>query len=217
MGSKTLYFIRHGETISNAKHLRQGPHGDLSPRGREQVLETARRMPTGEGRPQVIISSTFDRARETAEIVREALQIPLEFSELLVERRNPSQIIGREDSEREVRAIVDLIDKGYHADDLRYSDEENFVDLRDRAKKLLAYIKTRREKRIVLVTHGIFLKMVISYMILRDSLTASEYNKLSYLNPMDNAGLTICRFVPHWLRQDEWKLVMWNDTLTEDA
>ena len=43
--------------------------------------------------------------------------------------------------------IVDLIDKTYHSDDYRYSDEDNFADMRDRAKKLLEFLETIKEKR----------------------------------------------------------------------
>jgi broad specificity phosphatase PhoE len=107
--------------------------------------------------------------------------------------------------------IVDRIDKSFHPDDLRYSDEENFVDLKARAKKLLKYIAKRDEKRIIMVTHGIFLKMVVSYMLYGESLTASDYNNLSYFNPVDNASMTICSYKHHWFSKDEWNIIVWND------
>ncbi len=110
-----------------------------------------------------------------------------------------------------MKLIVDQIDKSYHDDNLRYSDEENFIDLKKRAKKLLRYIIWRRQDRIIMVTHGIFLKMVVAYMIHGNKLTASMYNTLSYLNKMDNAGMTICQYIPHWFKKDEWKVITWND------
>ena len=123
------------------------------------------------------------------------------------------EIIGRLGIEPEVRKIVDLIDKSFHDDNLRYSDEENFMDLKNRAKKLLKYIGHRHEKRIIMVTHGIFLKMVIAYMISGENLTASEYNKLSYFNPIDNAGIAICSYTTHWFSKNEWKVLVWNDLM----
>ena len=136
---------------------------------------------------------------------------PATLTNLLKERKNPTEVIGHSGSEKEVRAIIDRIDKSYHADDLRVSDEENFTDLKKRAKKLLRFIKWRRQKRIIMVTHKIFLRMVVSYILYGDKLTASQYNNLSYFNPIDNAGMAICTCTTHWFKKDEWKLLVWND------
>ena len=64
---------------------------------------------------------------------------------------------------------------------------------------------------MIMVTHANFLKMVISYMLYGDSLSASQYNTLSYFNPVNNAGMTICKYTSHWFKKDEWKLLVWND------
>ena len=133
------------------------------------------------------------------------------YSDLLVERRNPSEIIGKWGGDPEVRHIIDQMDKSYHADDLRISDEENFLDLKERAKKALKFIGKRRERRIIIVSHGIFLKMVVSYMVYGESLTASQYNSLSHYNPINNASMAICSYTTHLLLRNEWKLLVWND------
>ena len=217
MGIKLIYFVRHGETEFNALGLRQGPEGHLTERGKAQALETAKRFPKHRAQPQVIFSSPYERTKETAEIIAKELGMKVKYSDLLVERRNPSQIVGRYGDEREVREIIDRIDKSFHDDNLRYSDEENFIDLKKRAKKLLKFIRSRSEDRIMMVTHGIFLKMVVSYMLLGDKLTASEYNKLSYLNPINNAGIAICSYKSHLFKKDEWKLIIWNDLIQTET
>ncbi len=211
MATKLIYFVRHGETENNAKGIRQGPEGSLSEKGRAQALATAKRFPKYKGHPQIIISSPYQRAKETAEIIAEELKLKIKYSDLLRERKNPSEIVGHEGGEREVKKIIDRIDKSYHADDLRYSDEENFIDLKKRAKKLLSYISRRNAKRIIMVTHGIFLKMIVSYMLYGESLTASQYNNLSYFNPINNASMAICSYTHHWFKKNEWKLLVWND------
>ncbi len=214
MSVKLIYFVRHGETESNAKKIRQGPGGHLTEKGRAQALATAQRFPKHKGRAQVLIASPYERTRETAEIIAKELQMKkILYSDLLVERKNPTEIIGQWGGDVNVKHIIDQMDKSYHADDLRVSDEENFVDLKARAKKLLKYISKRSEKRIIMVTHGIFLKMVVSYMLYGDALTASQYNNLSYMNPIDNAGMTICSYTTHLFKRNEWKLLVWNDLL----
>jgi probable phosphoglycerate mutase len=217
INTKLIYFIRHGETEANLAGIRQGSSGKLTERGRAQALETAKRFPKQKGHPEVIIASPYERTRETAEIIAKELNMVLEYSPLLIERRNPTEIIGHKGAEPETKKIVDLIDKSFHDDDYRYSDEENFTDLKERARELLEYIKTRPEKRIIMVTHSIFLKMVVSYMLLGEKLTASGYNTLSYLNPIENGGITICSYThaDYWLKksQEEWRLIIWNDLI----
>jgi broad specificity phosphatase PhoE len=211
MATKIIYFVRHGQTLLNAQNIRQGAEGGLTELGRTQALETAKRFPKHKGHPQVIISSPYERTKETAEILAKELNMKIEYSDLLVERRNPSEIIGQWGEDPKVKHIVDQMDKSFHEDNLRISDEENFVDLKERAKKLLKYIKGRSEKRIIMITHGIFLKMVVSYMLEGDKLTASEYNKLSAYNPVNNASMAIVSYTSHWFARDEWKILVWND------
>lgn len=211
MGTKLIYFIRHGETVLNAKGIIQGSDGSLTEKGREQALATAKRFPKHKGRPKIIYASPFERTKETAEIISKELNLKIKYTDLLKERKNPSGIIGHWSGEPAVKQIIDRIDKSYHTDSLRVSDEENFTDLKKRAKKLLNFISRRYHKRIIMVTHKIFLKMVVSYMIYGSSLTASQYNNLSYFNPIDNASMAICSYKHHWLKKNEWKLLVWND------
>lgn len=211
MGTKLIYFVRHGETALNAEGIRQGPGGSLTERGRNQALATAKRFPKHRGHPQIIYASPFERTKETAEIIAKELNLKIKYTDLLKERKNPSEIIGHWGGEPGIKQIIDRIDKSYHTDDLRVSDEENFIDLKKRAKKLLNFISRRYHKRIIMVTHKIFLKMAISYMLYGDSLTASQYNNLSYFNSVDNAGMAICSYKHHWLKKNEWKLLVWND------
>jgi len=211
MGTKLIYFVRHGETILNAEGVRQGPEGSLTEKGRMQALATAKRFPKHKGRPQVIYASPFQRTKETAEIIAKELNMEIKYTDLLKERKNPTEIIGHWGGEPATSQIIDQMDKSYHADDLRISDEENFTDLKKRAEKLLSFISRRWQKRIIMVTHGIFLKMIISYMIYGEKLTASEYNTLSYFNKSNNASMCICSYKHHWLKKNEWKLLVWND------
>src|SRR5476649_1187741 len=103
MATKIIYFVRHGETESNAEGIRQGSAGSLTEKGREQALATAMRFPKNKGRPQAIIASPYERTKETAEIIGKYLKMPAEYSDLLVERKNPTEILGHWSGDREVR------------------------------------------------------------------------------------------------------------------
>ncbi|MCE9549173.1 histidine phosphatase family protein [Candidatus Nomurabacteria bacterium] len=214
MGKKLIYFVRHGESELNAKGIRQGSEGKLTEKGRNQALQTAKKFPKEKGKPQIIISSPYERTRETTDIIAKELNMKnIEYSDLLMERKNPSEIIGKWKEDLQVKLIVDQIDKSFHDDNLRYSDEENFTDLKNRTKKLLTFIKSRKEKRMIMVTHAIFLKMIVSYILKGEELTSYEYNKLSFFNDINNAGITIIQYIPHWFKKEEWKLLVWNDEI----
>ncbi|MFA6338525.1 MAG: histidine phosphatase family protein [Candidatus Paceibacterota bacterium] len=209
---KRIYLVRHGETENNAAHVRQGPEGKLSEKGREQALFVGARLSNFP--IQIIISSPYERTVETSKIISKELNNKkIEYTDLLKERRNPSEIVGKRGDDPEVKKIVDLIDKSFHTNDLRYSDEENFEDMKERASKLLDFIAKRKETQIVIVTHAIFLKMVVSFMLYREKLTAEDYARLSFHNPMNNAGITLCEYVPKEKKNETkgWKVLAWND------
>lgn len=214
-----FYFIRHGQSLFNERKIRQDSHGQLSDRGVEQAHITGERLheeAIKHGKINVILCSPYDRTKETAAIINEHLKVkkPIEYSPLLAERRNPSQIIGKSTDDPEIKKIVDLMDHTYHSDDYRFSDEENFLDLKARAKECLKYLEKRSEKKIVVVTHGIFLKMLIAYISIGDSLTAKDYNKISFLNPSNNASVTVAEYVNGFFappKEKRWTLLVWDD------
>lgn len=214
-----FYFVRHGESILNAQGIRQGPDGSLSENGRHQAEVTGTRLKNRN--IDVVLVSPYTRTRETADIINQSVQKPIEYNDLLVERRNPSEIVGKSVKDPDVIHIVELIDKSYHSDDYRFSDEENFADMKERAKQLLAYLETRQEKTVLVVTHGIFLKMVIAYMLYRDKLNAGRYNTLSYMNASNNAAITVCEYKDGFFAPKDhakrWKLLSWDDYARENT
>ena len=212
MRPRRFYLVRHGETILNVGHVRQGSAGGLSENGKRQAERVGRylvRFPITR-----LIVSPYERAQETAAIINAYLKVPVIYSALFIERRNPSEIIGKRDDDPEVVRIVDQMDRSYHDDTYRFSDEENFEDLRDRAKRALTYLSYRHTRETCIVTHGIFLKMFIAYLLYRENLHAADYVKLSFFNASDNANITVCEFHPWKLFSATrgWEVVSYNET-----
>ncbi len=213
MRPRRFYLIRHGETIQNAQHIRQGDEGGLSEKGKHQAEKVGRYL--GRFHIKRIISSTYLRARETSEIINTYLKVPAIYSALFVERRNPSEIIGKGTNDPEVIRIVDKMDYAYHEDEYRFSDEENFIDLKERARKCLNMLARQRvlELETAIVTHHVFLKMIVAYLLYRERLTAAEFAKLTFFNVSDNAGITVCEFHPWKLfsKTRGWEVVSYNE------
>ncbi len=208
--SMRFYFIRHGETLANAAHIHQGREGGLSPKGRAQAERDGKAL-EGLGIRR-IIASDYPRAKETATIIDAHLHVPVLYSPLFAERHNPSEIIGKSTEDPTVAHITDQIDRSYHADDYRFSDEENFADLKMRAKKSLALLERQSGGTTCVVTHHKFLKMLLASMLYRDRLHATDFAKLSFFNPSDNAGITVVDYHP-WriFSKTRWEILGYNE------
>ena len=80
-------FLRHGESTGNAESRWQGQSDyPLTERGRAQATALANRWRAEGAQFDLAASSTLVRARETAEIITSALNVPLELDEIWVER-----------------------------------------------------------------------------------------------------------------------------------
>ena len=211
MRPRRFYLVRHGETLLNAQHIRQGSEGSLSPNGQrqaEKVGQYLKNFPIDR-----IISSPYPRAKETASIISKYVVVPVIYSPLFAERRNPSEIIGKHRDDPEVQRIVDTMDLAYHDDTYRFSDEENFTDLKKRGRKGLNLLARQGARTTVVVTHHVFLKMLVAYLLYRERLHSADFVKLSFFNISDNAGITICEFHPWNMFSTTrgWEVVSYNE------
>lgn len=80
-------FLRHGESLGNAQSRWQGQSDyPLTEKGRAQVRALSERWKTENVQFDLIISSPLGRAKETAEIIAEALKVKVEFDPIWLER-----------------------------------------------------------------------------------------------------------------------------------
>jgi len=83
--ARPFYFLRHGETESNARQLVAGSlDTELTPLGRQQALDAAQALA---GEPiTAVYSSPLKRARDTAAPIAERLGLPVVIVPELAER-----------------------------------------------------------------------------------------------------------------------------------
>lgn len=204
--------VRHGETVMNEEHLRQGSEGGLSETGKQQATELGSRLKTFP--IQRIFTSTFQRALETTDIINSFLKVDIEKTELLAERKNPSSIIGKKYEDPLVVEKINQMDRSYHKADFRIEDEENFDDLKARAIKLKKFLERRASTGTLCVTHGIFLKMFLCIIKYGEDLRVEDYIKNSLFNPASNAGITILSLKKSlWpFSKPIWEIILYNET-----
>lgn len=205
---KKIYFVRHGESEGNIGPIRQTGASSLSEKGKVQAVSVAKRcakLPV-----DLIISSSMKRAKETAHIILEKSAKPIEYSDLFVERRRSSEVLGKpKDSEIASRAERE-IEAHFHETGWRFSDEENFDDLKERARKALKYLAERPEEDILVVTHGFFIRIIMALVLFGDTLTGDECTRCICIFHMENAGITVIVHDKENLKTPWW-LWIWND------
>lgn len=78
LDAQHLLLVRHGETVGNLEQIAHGQtESPLNPRGIRQVEETASMLSNWERRYAMVYASPLSRAQHTAQIIADALGLPL--------------------------------------------------------------------------------------------------------------------------------------------
>jgi len=100
---KTVYLIRHGQSEDNVREVFQSPESPLTKKGEKQAKNIAKRI--SKLSFDILISSPFKRAKQTAEIIAKKTNKKLELSELFTERIKPTYINGKPYTDKKAVAI----------------------------------------------------------------------------------------------------------------
>ncbi len=202
-----IYFVRHGESEGNLKKVHQGEDILLSVIGKQQAQLVANRLrnfPIG-----VIYASPYLRTKQTAEIISKELNIPIKFLDQLRELKRPSEIEGLEYSDPRAKEIKAIIRENQIKPDWRFSDDESYNDLLQRAKEVEGrLIKHKEDQGILCVTHIQIMVMIVLNIILQDKLTPEIFWQFYYHCIQKNTGITQVEYTETF----GWNLVTWNDT-----
>lgn len=205
---KRVYFVRHGITEGNQSNAYQTFEIPLSRKGREQANFLAERFTKVQF--DVLISSTMERALETANAIAEKTGHQVVSEDLFHECLRPSAVRGRLKDDADVMEITKILDSYWKSEDKKHSDEENFFDLKKRAIKALEYLKSREENVLAVVTHGAFLKMLLSVMMKGEELHPDFYDEVDRFFFPENTGITMVEYDNKY-HPNRWQLITWND------
>lgn len=200
-----IYFVRHGETDLNAKEFHQSHHTLLSQKGHKQAEIIANRfvsIPI-----DIIYSSDYKRAHETALTIAKKIGKTVEINKLLREVKYPSNIEGKYHYDTEAMRIKELIKKNKYNPSWHYSDEENISDLIKRGQLIVNFLKTLSYQNILIVSHGTFINMIIACMVFDQKEIIEIFERFNKFIHMDNTGITVCERTNSGL----FRLLTYND------
>ena len=151
MGGVTFAFIRHGQTDWNRDHRLQGSSDiPLNDTGREQAHQAAELLRGGGW--QVIVSSPLLRARETAQIIADDLELELgpAYHDLI--ERDYGPLEGMSDEE--------ILERFPNRD---YPGAEPLASVVSRGTAALATIShDHRDRDVMIVCHGTIIRYTLS-------------------------------------------------------
>ena len=179
---KQIYFIRHAESEKNVDKSHQGEN-TLTERGYEQTKMLAERLK--EIPIDLLIVTSKKRSQQTTEIISSSVSAPLKESDLFTEK------------EEEFEKMPASPER-----------TEYFLHLHKRAKEAISFLENLPEEKIVIVTHGRFLKFLTAYIILKETLTEEMAVLFMLHTGTGNTGITMFKYDPE---KTHWRLITWND------
>jgi len=160
--TRRIYLFRHGETEWNVAGKMQGRlDSPLTERGGQQAMAHGRLL-AGLPSPDCLWVSSAGRTRATAELLNASVQVPMHFSDALVERdcgtwsgKTPSQVRAEHGAE-----WAQLQQDAYR---YRPGGGENLPDLMQRFRDLLD--QWPLPECLGIVTHGVVSRAILGHFL----------------------------------------------------
>ena len=183
-----VIFVRHAETGLSKTH--QLPGTELSGIGVKQANLLSARLK--ELKTYAIVSSSYERAIQTANVLSKNLNVPVQYSELFNEIKKPSEFNGKQHGRREgmdyfKRAVEHAEDPTWH-----YSDEENYTEIKDRAMKAIEYLIGMKKDHVVVISHGTMIKTIVAIGVFGSDIDIVALRKFYKAFTTENTGITEC-------------------------
>jgi broad specificity phosphatase PhoE len=182
-----LYLIRHGETEWNKAQRSQGCSNDipLSEEGRIQAEAIAKRLK--DENIDMFFSSHLRRANETARIIAELHKKDVEvFQEFREINMGSWEGLYFDEIKENYSEVLKIWRETPHLAKIPMA--ETLIDLKERSmKKLLEILNSHPDKNILIVSHGITIKTIITSIM---GIELSNLHKIS----QDNTALNIFEY-----------------------
>lgn len=197
-----ITFLRHGESVGNAENRYQGQMDfPLSKLGEAQARALAARWKTEGFSFDQIVTSPLARAARTAQIIAEALTVPIELNPLWMERHN-GRMAGL--THDEIIALDIPTPDFIHIYFPQGETGESEWDLYVRAGQAMQSLLRKPPARYLVVSHGAILNQVL-YTVMG---IAPQSNRAGARFHLDNTGFTVTTYSPD---THTWRIYGVND------
>ncbi len=201
-----LHLIRHAESLANKDNLSSDEITQLSERGIEQAKKLSKDLIFSD--LDYIYTSPLVRAVQTSELISSNNpHLKIAQTDLIKEKKDPSSFAMKKKEE----IPWDIIKANRHDPDWCFEDGESFNDVKDRIVKVLNMVeKLPSGSKVLLVTHGSFIKHFASYILLGERFSPEFFHSISDRMETQNTGITTFEFKQKYYEtKPSWYLVSW--------
>lgn len=206
---KTVYLVRHGQSLHNAIPVFQAKDVALSGEGRSQADKIAERAT--DLSIDTLIASPLPRAKETAQIIGKAMGKEPIYSEIFVERKIPTAIQGKPYEDEVANKLWRQWEASFYQPGMHIADGENYTDLVTRADEAIAFLNQQSSGSIMVVSHGGLIRTIVARVLMGEALTPELLEKFHNIATIENTGLTVLKYRAGFEDEAKWRLISYND------
>jgi len=189
-----LYLVRHGQTIDAENNIKQRTNSNLSETGKVQAKRTGRLIK--DKGIDVIISSPWTRAVETAKIINVALKKNVIFDEMYREKLQSVKLSGKSYQDSEAIRYEKEHEKNFCDPRWKFDKTgESMFETLKRAKKTEKMLVSKYfDKTVLIVSHADFLRCLITHLIIGDNFDSKEFKSFFRGLSFKNGGIFYLHF-----------------------
>ena len=202
-----VFLVRHA--VSNiSKGKWQTSESKLGKVGESQSKALAKRSRFQS--VDLILSSKWTRAKETAEIISKITDKPLELFDGIHERKQHPEIYGLDRKSKISMKYYREAYSNYANLDWKYDKkEESYRELIERTEKFRRHLEKKHEQKTLLViSHEIFIRCFIASCLLGRKYDDLTFKKIYSALTISNTGISLLEYVE---KRKTWRLWYLND------
>lgn len=207
-----LFLIRHGKTDAFESNIKQSPTTSLGIEGIKQASAVAKRL--SKEKINMILSSKWDRAYQTADLISKKLKINLKVVDGIHEKEHNATIYGIDKNNNIFKKFEEETEKYESNLDWKFEGKgESIRDLINRVVKFKKYLidnNSDKNNNVLVVSHGQFIRAFIINILLGTNYSDDLFYRIYTSISTSNTGITHFEYNES---RDHWELIYFNDHL----
>ncbi len=197
-----IYFVRHGES-QQTDRVFQLPSTPLSDKGVLHSQAVVKSLSATSF--DLLVSSPYERALQTAQIIEKSIHIPVIQNPLFTERKMPTSFEGKPVNQEAISLTHQQIRQNFFNKDWHHEDEENFFDLQTRVRAARDWLISQNKQTVLVTTHGYFLTIMVFDILFGNTDSHHLFKSFKTHTEFSNGGITAIEF-----QSGMWRIISMN-------